>query len=433
MSINNNLELYIHIPFCERKCNYCDFLSAPADEETRELYVNALINEIRACRDTYAGFNITTIFIGGGTPSALSADQMGRIVAALSDVFDLSGLKGKPKTIFRKKAIPPKIEFTIECNPGTIDRDKLKAYKKMGINRLSIGAQSTVDAELKELGRIHSANDFLDSFNEARMAGFDNINVDLMQAIPLQTIGSWRKTLMSVAALRPEHISAYSLIIEEGTPFYDRMHSQFPLALPDEDTEREIYYSTKELLEQFGYERYEISNYALPGKQCRHNIGYWSRENYLGLGLGASSMVDNIRWKNISDLNSYNEQLHGLYDDNPYADGTAVLGSIRCEEEKVSYKDQMAEYMFLGLRMSRGVSKEEFIAQFRTAYDYVYGDATEHLIDLGLLQVTEKEYEDELTGRMLTDTRVSLTDKGVDVSNRVFAEFMPDTTDDDLL
>lgn len=411
--MNNNLELYIHIPFCERKCNYCDFLSAPADEETRELYVNALINEIWACREIYAGFNIVSIFIGGGTPSVLKGEQIERIVNALSEVFDLSGLKGKPKTFFRKKAVPPKIEFTIECNPGTLDKNKLKTYKKLGVNRLSLGLQSTNDAELKELGRIHTAQDFLDTFNEARIAGFDNINVDLMQAIPLQTLGSWKKTLMSVAALRPEHISAYSLIIEEGTPFYDRMHGNLPLAVPDEETEREIYYCTKELLTQFGYDRYEISNYALPGRECRHNIGYWSRANYLGLGLGASSMVDNVRWKNITDLDQYID-LSGSFD------------SIRTDIEEVSYKDQMAEYMFLGLRMSKGISKEAFISEFRTAYDYVYGLVTDKLIDDGLLQITETEYEDELTGRPMTDTRVSLTDKGVDVSNRVFAEFMPD-------
>ena len=415
-TMNNDLELYIHIPFCVRKCNYCDFLSSPQTEEVKEAYVCALINEIHAAGRDYGDRHIKSIFIGGGTPSILSPEQMIRITDALKESFDLNGLKGKHRTFFRKKAVEPEIEFTVECNPGTLDREKLKAYKKAGVNRLSIGLQSANDAELKELGRIHTVRDFLETYEEARMAGFENINIDLMQAIPLQTIGSWKKTLMAAAALKPEHISAYSLIIEEGTPFYDRMKSDLPLAIPDEDTEREIYYVTKEILEQFGYKRYEISNYALPGRECRHNCGYWKRTDYLGLGLGSSSMICNVRWKNISELDKYIGLFAGKREHLPE--------EARCEAEKLSHKDQMAEYMFLGLRMTEGISKEAFIDTFGVDYDFTYGEVTQKFIDMGLMQVIVNAKEDEKSYKDIVDTRVSLTDKGVDVSNQVFAEFL---------
>lgn len=417
----SELELYIHIPFCVRKCNYCDFLSAPADDETRESYVNALINEIRLAGITYGDRKITSIFVGGGTPSTLSPDQITRIADALKETFDLEGLMGKPKTFFRKKAVPPTIEFTVECNPGTLDKDKLKALKKAGVNRLSIGLQSAEEKELKELGRIYTVRDFLNTFEDARMAGFENINVDLMQAVPYQTLGSWRKTLMSVTALRPEHISAYSLQMEEGTPFYDRMQKGEDLHLPDEDTEREIYYATKEILGQFGYERYEISNYALPGKECVHNCGYWTRKNYLGLGIGSSSMVDNVRWKNTDELEYYI---------NCMSAGKG-LDALHTDVENVSYKEQMEEYMFLGLRMVKGITKEEFFETFKTDFDFIYGSVARELLDQGLMEEVEEEYEDPLTSFPMTKTRIFLTDKGIDVSNRVLAQFLQDEDESD--
>ena len=467
--MSSELELYVHIPFCVRKCNYCDFLSAPGTDEKISEYCEALIKEIRLSKEVYGGYNITSIFIGGGTPSILSAEQMTRIIDALKDSYNLEGLKGKPRTLFRKKAVEPKIEFTVECNPGTLDKEKLKAYRKAGVNRLSLGLQSANDAELKELGRIHSVNDFLDTYELARDAGFTNINVDLMQAIPLQTLGSWKKGLMAVAALRPEHISAYSLIIEEGTPFYDRMNGEFPLAIPDEDEEREIYYATKEILSQFGYSRYEISNYALPGRECRHNAGYWKRTNYLGLGLGSSSMVDNVRWKNISDLEDYiriissiddgaagsdadkvsagrvgtfaekdktSQSAKKMSDGSVFDSGVEVdmsgdwkqnitkLDLIKCEVEQLPHKDQMAEYMFLGLRMMEGVTKEDFIDTFGVDMDFVYGDKLIKLEEEGLIRTESFEVEDELTSLKRVKTRVCLTDKGIDISNRVFVEFV---------
>ena len=400
MSEVKNLELYIHIPFCVRKCNYCDFLSFPASDEDKDRYIAALSDEILKAGEIYSGCNIKTIFIGGGTPSILTPQQFGKICGALQSAFNLSGLKGKEKGFFRKKEVPPSIEFSVECNPGTLDADKLDAFREMGVNRLSLGLQSASDIELKELGRIHTFQEFVDTFILARKKGFKNINVDLMQAVPLQTLQSWRKTMAEVTALKPEHISAYSLIIEEGTPFYERMHGDLPLALPEEDEERIIYHSTREFLEPIGYKRYEISNYALPGFECRHNIGYWKRENYLGLGLGASSMVDNVRWKNTSDMNGY---LSGE--------------RARQEEEKLGRADQMAEYMFLGLRMMEGISKEKFFETFGQDYDFTYGLTTARLIDEGLLQQIVSD-----SG----DCFVSLTEKGIDVSNIVLAEFLPE-------
>ena len=400
MSEVKNLELYIHIPFCVKKCNYCDFLSFAASDEDKDRYIAALSEEILKAGEIYSGCNIKTIFIGGGTPSILMPEQFRKICEALRSAFDLSGLKGKEKGFFRKKEVPPSIEFSVECNPGTLSVDKLEMMSAMGVNRLSIGLQSAADNELKELGRIHTFQDFVDTFVLARSKGFKNINVDLMQAVPLQTLQSWRKTMAEVVALKPEHISAYSLIIEEGTSFYDRMHGDFPLALPDEDEERAIYHATREFLEPVGYKRYEISNYALPGKECRHNTGYWKRENYLGLGLGASSMVDNVRWKTTSDMNEY------------------INGErTRQEEERLSRADQMAEFMFLGLRMTEGISKEKFFETFGQDYDFTYGLTTAKLIDEGLMKLTISDSGDSF---------VSLTEKGIDVSNIVLAEFLPE-------
>ncbi len=430
---DHELELYIHIPFCVKKCNYCDFLSAPGTDEEMERYTDALVNEIKALKAGYEQYGITSIFIGGGTPSIFKPELMEKIVHAIGEVFDIEKVKGKPESFIKKYGLfarkkkdqdealkLPEIEFTVECNPGTLDKAKLKAYKKLGINRLSIGLQSTSDAELRELGRIHSVSDFLDSFELAREAGFTNINVDMMEAVPLQSAASWRRGLMAVCSLRPEHISAYSLIIEEGTPFYERMHGKLPLAIPDEDEEREIHHSTKEILSQFGYSQYEISNYALPGYECRHNKGYWTRKNYLGIGLGSSSMVNNIRWKNISDINEY---IRIFADPEGPSD---ALNEARCEVEEVSVKDQMAEYIFLGMRLSEGITKEDFINTFGVSYDYIYGDVTEKFVSLGLMEVKEETEIDPETGIENFHTRVFLTEKGMDVSNTVFAEFMPD-------
>lgn len=383
---NKELEIYIHIPFCVRKCAYCDFLSGPQDEGSRGRYVERLLDEICAYSNNMEvtkNYQVSTIFLGGGTPSVLSANQIARVFDVLNRTFDI--VEGA--------------EITIEANPGTVTREKLEAYKQCGINRISFGLQSTNNEELKLLGRIHTYEEFLESYQLARECGFDNINVDLISAIPKQTLASWEETLSKVIALNPEHISAYSLIVEEGTPFAMMYGEGCPREkeLPGEEEERAIYYRTEEVLSQAGYRRYEISNYAKEGKECKHNLGYWERTDYLGIGLGASSLVDNTRYKNTDDL---------LY----YMEHADRLDKIQEGVEKLSVKEQMEEFMFLGLRKMDGVSMTEFENVFGKTMEECYGNQLEHLIKKDLLE--------------RKDDRIMLTKQGIDVSNYVFAEFL---------
>lgn len=382
-----NLQLYIHIPFCVQKCAYCDFLSAPADIEIREEYVKALIREIYGYRSLGKDCQVSTIFIGGGTPSLLTSEQIELIFQALRSVF----------TIMRDA------EITIEANPGTVSREKLQAWKQAGINRISFGLQSVDDRELKMLGRIHTFAEFQESYRMAADAGFDNINVDLISAIPGQTVESWRKTLYTTAGLvpAPTHISAYSLIVEPGTPFYERYGNGeakggYP-RLPDEESERLMYEETQEILKRFGYYRYEISNYARAGKECRHNLGYWERKEYLGIGLGAASLIDNTRYHLVADLPSYIKK-------------TESGENIREEIEQLSRDDRMEEFMFLGLRKMNGVSRREFEELFGETMDQVYGIQIEKLTENGLL--------------IDADERIYLSGRGIDISNYVFEQFL---------
>lgn len=278
------LELYIHIPFCIQKCRYCDFLSGPADDASKYRYTKALIREIESLPEGRESI-ITTVFFGGGTPSVLPGEWTARILETLKKRFSFAA----------------DAEITTEANPGTVDKEKLRIWRESGINRISFGCQSSFHEELQMLGRIHTWEDFLESYALARESGFDNINIDLMSGLPGQKLKTWETTLHRAAELKPEHISAYSLIVEEGTPF-----ASMNLDLPDEDTERMMYSRTREILAGYGYGRYEISNYALQGRECRHNIGYWIRTPYIGLGLGASSCsevpalpIQRI-WRNIS-------------------------------------------------------------------------------------------------------------------------------------
>lgn len=378
------LELYLHIPFCVKKCNYCDFLSAPAGEETRAAYVDALLEEIRGF-DEPEDYEVVTVFFGGGTPSILPGQAIFRIMEALREKFS-----------FRKGA-----EITLEANPGTVDKEKLSFYKKAGINRLSFGLQSADAEELKKLGRIHTWEKFLESFQLAREAGFSNINVDLMSALPGQTKESWEKTLRQVLALQPEHISAYSLIIEEGTPFYQlyekdverRDAGEEPELIPSEEEERAMYEATGRILKEQGYLHYEISNYAKPGRECCHNLGYWQRRDYLGFGLGASTLLNPVRYKNTEDLEAY------------------LGGDFSKKEFFVLTKDnQIEETMFLGLRVLEGVSKEQFREHFSCELRVVYRKELEKLEKEGLLE-EEGDF-------------VRLTSRGIDLSNPVLAEFL---------
>ena len=362
------LELYLHIPFCVKKCNYCDFLSAPAGEETRAAYVDALLEEIRGF-DEPEDYEVVTVFFGGGTPSILPGQAIFRIMEALREKFS-----------FRKGA-----EITLEANPGTVDKEKLSFYKKAGINRLSFGLQSADAEELKKLGRIHTWEKFLESFQLAREAGFSNINVDLMSALPGQTVDSWRKTLEKVLELKPEHISAYSLIIEEGTPFYEK-YEDHPELLPPEEEERQMYHDTKKILHEHGYERYEISNYARAGYACRHNLGYWERREYKGFGLGSASLLENRRYTNTCELKQY------------------LQGRIRGTEEELSEQDIREETFFLGLRKMEGIDPGPYRAHYE--------------------KLLEKLQMQQLLGEK--NGRISLTEYGIDISNYVLAQFLED-------
>ena len=384
---DKSLELYVHIPFCVRKCEYCDFLSAPAGADTQQEYVRNLLLEIEQKGVHCTDYEVTTIFFGGGTPSILKAGWIADILDAIHRNFKV-----------RKDA-----EITIECNPGTLTFEKLSIYKSAGINRISVGLQSASDAELRELGRIHTYEDFLKSYDLIRKKGFSNVNIDLMAALPGQTLKSYEQTLRRVLALKPEHISAYSLIIEEGTPFYEKYEAdellrekgEKPQMLPSEETERLMYERTKELLLAHGYERYEISNYARRGYACRHNIGYWRRENYLGFGLGSASLLENERFHNTTDLTDY---LGGDY--------------LAYEQEKLDKKSQMEEFMFLGLRMTDGISTECFRQTFGLTVELVYGP------------VLEQQIADQLLRK--EEGRIFLTERGLDVSNYVMAQFLLD-------
>lgn len=389
-----NLELYIHIPFCVRKCLYCDFLSFAAPERMYRGYVDKLIEEICGQSACFQESCVTSIFLGGGTPSILPGELLREVMEAVRGCFQVA----------------EDAEITIEANPGTLTEQNLAVYRACGINRISLGLQSADDEELKRLGRIHTYDSFLKSYQRARQAGFANINVDLMSALPGQSVQSWKNTLRKVLMLRPEHISAYSLIIEEGTPFFEWYGNEkqeekaagagLPdeARLPDEDSEREMYHLTKQLLAEYGYERYEISNYAKPGCECRHNVGYWTGVNYLGLGLGASSYIGDYRFHNVTDLQEYlSMDFH-------------MPGAAARDIQELTKKDKMEEFMFLGLRLMRGVSGSDFLARFGQNMWTVYGAVLKELQQQGLIEA-------ELP-------RIRLTERGIDVSNRVLSEFL---------
>lgn len=397
------LSIYIHIPFCVRKCLYCDFLSFPVgdmsyvnskctdvDAQSQiDSYVNYICSEIALRAPEFKTYQVISIFFGGGTPSLLPAEELGKIMDAVRASF----------------AVAADAEITVECNPGTVTAEKLTHYITCGINRLSIGLQSADDGELTRIGRIHDYETFLKTYRLAREAGFANINVDLMSALPGQTEASYQKTLERVCALSPEHISAYSLILEEGTRLYV---NQKNYAFPDEDEERELYYMTERVLSRAGYHRYEISNYAKEGRECRHNKVYWRRGDYLGLGLGASSLIANVRWKNPEDMTAYRACLKAA---NEGADFVKYLRKAGlCEVQTLSREEQMEEFMFLGLRLMEGVEEEEFLKNFGVSVDEVYGETIARLVGQEFL--------------VRTGGRLFLTPRGIDVSNVVFTAFL---------
>ncbi len=391
--MEKELGIYIHIPFCVKKCNYCDFNSGSFSDEIKALYVDALCKEIEIKSEFFKDYIIDTVFIGGGTPSILPYEYIGRILEALRSFYSVSD----------------KAEISIECNPGTVDEDKLINYRKFGIDRISFGLQSTDNDELKILGRIHTYEEFLESFKLARKAGFENINVDLMSAIPNQTVESFKKSLKNVRDLNPEHISVYSLIIEEGTPFYD-----MELNLADEDDEREMVHIIPDILGD-EYTQYEISNYSKKGYVCKHNIKYWVRDEYLGFGVSAASLLKFIDFKELrlKNTNSVRDYINIVNYDSEFINKFTdfdIYNPFYSENIILSDEDTMSEYMIVGLRMNRGISKRDFYDTFGKDVYGSYGDIINEHIKEGLLK-DEQGF-------------VSLTEKGRDLANYVWKDFI---------
>ncbi len=378
----------MHIPFCVRKCDYCDFYSLASGEDEKKSYIEALKREIKeVSKNVSADCEVYTIYFGGGTPSIIKADYIKEILDVIKSHFKL----------YKDDFYP---EITIECNPKTVDIEKLAIYKEAEINRISLGLQSTDNDELKLLGRIHTYEDFLESYEIVRKSGFKNVNIDLMSAIPNQKIKTYEKSLNEIIKLNPEHISSYSLIIEEGTPFFKKYAENAPLFedLPSEDEDRKMYVLTSEKLGKAGYKRYEISNYTKKGFYSRHNTSYWDRVPYLGFGVGASSFFENERYTNIINLKDYIKK--------------AGIEDIREEITKLTLNDAMSEFMFLGLRKTAGVSKSEFIDNFTFNVENIFGE------------IIEKHIKNKL----LIDNEgfLRLSERGLDISNYVISDFLLD-------
>ena len=382
------VSVYIHIPFCVQKCFYCDFLSGPADEKLKQDYIKALLCQIE--KTDWKDRIIKSIFIGGGTPSVLPSFSMEEILCKLHEA-----------ALFRSDC-----EISIEVNPGTVDREKLRRYRQCGINRLSIGLQSADDKELKTLGRIHTYDDFLRTFRAAREEGFKNLNIDLISSVPGQTAESFCRTLQKAVSLSPEHLSVYSLILEEGTEFYRRRNE---LVFPDEDTVLRIDDYTRSYLQENNYMRYEISNYAKPGMECRHNSVYWQRGTYLGFGAGAASLIEegeeHRRYTVLKDVNEYVSRM---------LSGGCNVESVIRERQTLSEKERMEEFMYLGLRMIKGVSFQHFYEVFHVPMMEVYGDVITELCAGKWME----------TGNFEGEECCYLTEKGLNVSNVLLAEFL---------
>ncbi|MCB2292554.1 radical SAM family heme chaperone HemW [Clostridium algoriphilum] len=370
-----NVALYIHIPFCKQKCLYCDFPSFAGKEDCMLDYAAALAKEISSIKDK----KVKTIFIGGGTPTYLS----------------LAGWEIIKKSI-NKLDVCKDLEFTVEGNPGTFTIEKLEFLKRMGVNRLSIGLQAWQDSLLKELGRIHTIEDFKQSFKLARSIGFDNINVDLMFGLPSQTLKQYLETLKNVIELKPEHLSCYSLIVEDGTDFYTKFEKG-NLNLPDEELERTMYARTIEYLKENGYIQYEISNFAKNNKVCRHNLVYWEMDEYIGCGSASHSYNEGFRYRNEENIEKYIEMMNNK-------------GNATVEKTKNSLQDDMEEFMFMGLRKNSGISKSEFMRRFNKDMRSVYSEVINKYTKTGFMK------ED-------TDS-IFLTFEGIEVSNVIMAEFL---------
>ena len=377
------LGIYIHIPFCKKKCSYCDFKSFEnINENIKKEYIEALIKEIQLTKNN-SNYIVSTIYIGGGTPSFIDEKYIKEILQA----------------IYKKWEIKPEVEITIEINPGTINKSKLEAYRMMGINRLSIGLQSTNDYLLKKIGRIHNYQDFLDTYILARKTGFENINIDLMLALPEQTLENLMQSVRKIINLNPEHISIYSLILEENTELFSKVQKGEEALVKDE-LEREMYWKSKEAFEEAGYIHYEISNYSKKGYESKHNKNCWSQKEYLGFGIAAHSYLEEKRFCNIDNLNKYIENIK-----------KGNLEENRIIEEKNRTKENIAkEYMMLGLRKIEGVSISEFQIKFELNPLFYFRFEISKLQKLDLIEVDLDN--------------IRLTKRGLDLANIVFEEFV---------
>lgn len=386
MNKKQELGIYIHIPFCAKKCYYCDFVSYPNMKVKQKEYVEALKKEIKSY--DLQSYNITTIYIGGGTPSYIESKYIVEVLEYIKSKLNANETKFE------------NMEITIEVNPGTVTKEKLLDYKKVGINRLSIGLQSTNDRLLKQIGRIHKYQDFLQTYNLARDVGFTNINIDLMLGLPNQSIKDLKESIEKVISLQPEHISIYSLIVEEGTKLYKQIETG-ELQLPEEELERKMYWYTKSKLELAGYKHYEISNYAKPKRESKHNSNCWEQKQYIGIGASAHSYLDNIRYCNVSNLKEYISNMENV---------EADFEEKYIVNERQNLEDRKNEFMLLGLRKIDGVS----IAMFKEKYVenpiFRYRDSLEKLVNEGLV--------------LIDGDMIKLTNKGLDLANIVWEEFI---------
>ncbi|MBP3255464.1 MAG: oxygen-independent coproporphyrinogen III oxidase [Clostridia bacterium] len=374
--------IYVHIPFCRSKCYYCDFISFGSKECLWDKYIDALIKEIEFNKKKIGEKNITTIYIGGGTPSIINSEYITKILSIIKENYN----------------IKPNCEITIEVNPGTITRKKLEDYKNAGVNRLSIGLQSTNNNLLKEIGRIHTYEQFLETYKLARECGFENINVDLMLALPNQKLSDLEESITEVIKLNPKHISVYSLILEEGTKLYDMVNNN-ELSLPDDEIERKMYWTVKNKVEEAGYRHYEISNFSKPGFESKHNLNCWNQEEYIGFGLAAHSYMDKKRFYNIINLEEYIKNI----EENNFEKNSFV-------EEIQNDDDMKKEYMMLGLRKIEGVSIQAFKNKFIDNPLYIFNKELEKLVNEELLEVDLDN--------------IRLTSKGLDFANLVWQEFV---------
>lgn len=374
----NEVGLYIHIPFCKEKCKYCDFVSYSKKESFMEEYIKALSKEIKQeCSDK----KIKSIYIGGGTPSYVP-NKYWKLLKETIDNLNKS----------------KNLEFSIEANPGTVTEEKLEFFKEIGVNRISFGLQAWQDYLLNKLGRIHNIEEFLYSYKLARKLGFSNINVDLMFGIPDQKLEEWMETLKKVVELNPEHISCYSLIVEEGTPFY-KLYEKGDLKLPSEDVERDMYRYAVEFLKNKEYHQYEISNFAKENKECIHNLTYWGLEEYIGCGLAAHSFLNGYRYSNVCNIEDYIKLIN-------------EDGNVKLETYKNLTKDTMEEFMFMGLRKIKGINIDEFYKRFHKDIYEVYGDIIKKYSNKGL--IIEKQ------------DNIFLSPRGIELSNSVMCDFILD-------